>query len=229
MTGDQQPTLQALTSFTASVGYDSRQTVLTVSGPGLPQPVAQLAKVGPVRARAAYELFTGPALNRPAGQVTPSGAQNTDGTAVGIVNLSAGRVADRDIHPMSGARHTYVVHNPALWRVVPTGSPPLTGHAVGRATRLCFNRLTDLSERTGIGLWTPDFLVSLTFQFSAPDSAGFTVTRLARRARFEVTVADPLLDRRLVLACLTAMTALITWTARAELTDMTSTFRPRQQ
>jgi hypothetical protein len=227
MTSDHLAALQALTTFAVTVGYRNDETALDVHAPQARQAVARLVKTGPVRARAAYQLLTGPDLNTPAGQVSPSGVLAADGTPVGIVNLSGGRVDDRDIHPMSGARHGYVVRNPARWHIVHNGLRPLVGRAVGRATRLCFNRVTDLSEKTGIGLPVPDFLFPMTFRYSGADSTGFTVTRPARRARFNVTVHDPGLDRRMILACLTAITALATWTPRAELADMTSTFRPR--
>ena len=67
-------------------------------------------------------------------------------------------------------------------------------------------------------------MVALTFRFAAA-SAGFTVRRAARRPRFDVTVDDPGLDRRLVLACLTAMTALITWTPGQEAANLAAPLR----
>ena len=217
--------VQALTAFTVTVGYHRDQTVLDIHQPGAEQPVARMVKAGPIRARAAYELFTGPALDRVAGQLSPSGALHTDGTPVGVVNLSGGRVADASIHPMSGARHSYVVADPTVWRVVPVGLPPLVGHAADRQTRFCFNRLTKLWEKVGFGIWV-DAFIALTFDFRAPDSAGFRVKRAGGgRARFEVSVADPRIDRRMVLACLAAMAALLTWTPRREAVDAVSPFR----
>jgi hypothetical protein len=217
--------LAALTSFAVAVDFGRDQTVLDVIQPGLARPVARLVSAAPLRRRAAYQLFTGPDLTQVTGQISPSGALHPDGRPVGIVNLSGGRVADAEIHPMSGAQHAYVVQNPALWRVLQTGRPPLTGEAVGRGTRLLFNKLTDFSEQSWLDIRPPDFLVALTFRFAAADSAGFTVRRAARRPRFEVTVADPEIDRSLVLACLTAMTKLITWTPRQEAANMAAPLR----
>lgn len=227
MSGDLPPLIQGLTTCAVTVGYRLDQTVLDVWRPEQPRPVARLAKNGPIRARAAYQLFVGPELNQVAGQVSPSGALDVTGAPVGLVNLSGGRVADGDIHPMSGARHSYVVHNPAQWRIVQTGLPLLTGEAVGRATRMCFNRLTDLGERTGFELPTPDFLVTLHFRYGAPESPGFAVKVSQRKARFDVTIEDPRIDRRLVFACLTAMAALLMWNPKREAVDMASPFRHR--
>jgi hypothetical protein len=219
---DQPAQLQALTSFTVTVGYHHDKTTLDVRRPDLAQPVARMVKAGPIRARAAYELLTGPGLDQHAGQLSPSGALCPDGTPVGIVNLSGGRVADADIHPMSGARHSYVVADPTVWRVVQAGLPPLVGHATDRRTRLNYNRLTRIWDRVGFEIVVDTVLASLmamSFDFRAPDSAGFRV-KLAGgwRARFEVAVADSRVDRRMVLACVSAMAARITWTPRREVT-----------
>lgn len=228
MTPGSPASLQDLTSFEATVSYELRQTVLDIWPPGSPQPAARLSKTGPLLRPAAYELYTGPGLREVTAHVTPSGAQYPDGTPIGIVNLSGGRRADGAIHPMSGARHSYVLHNPAQWRIVQPGLPPLTGAAAG-STWLHRNRLTDFMERTvilsDIPYPIPDLLALMRFRFSAPGSAGFTVKFRVGRSRIQVTVADPRLDRRLVFACLTALTALTMWTPRGGLVDMAAPFR----
>lgn len=219
--------------FTATVGYELRQTVLDIWPPGSPQPVARLAKTGPLLTPAAYELYTGPVLREVTAHVTPSGAQYPDGTPIGIVNLSGGRRADGAIQPLSGARHSYVLYNPAQWRIVQAGLPPLTGEAVG-STRLHHNRLSDFMERTVfpfdiVPYPVPDLLALMRFRFSAPGSAGFTVKYRVGRPRIQVTVVDPRLDRRLVLACLTALAMLNMWTPRGELVGMAAPFRPHRR
>jgi hypothetical protein len=217
--------LQALTAFTVTVGYHLNQTIMDVYPAGAAQPVARIVKDGPIRARVAYQVLAGPGLSQPAGQVSPSGALRADGSPAGIVNLSGGKVPDAKIHPMSGARHSYVEHSPTRWHIAQPSLPPLTGRAANLRTRLCFNRLADLVRWIGFIVWPPDLVVPLTFRFDGPGSAGFTVRRPALRARFDVTADDPRLDRRLILACLAAMAAGHVWVPKRELVDMASPFR----
>jgi hypothetical protein len=209
VTAEPPTALSALTTFTTTVTSHPDRTTLDVSTSRQAPPLARLSKAGPLRKRAAYELFTGPDLKEVAFQVTASGAQTLEGVPVGIVNLSGGKVPDGQIHPMSGSHQTYVVNNPTRWRVVQPGLPVLTGKAGNRGTRLRYNRVTELSQNAGVELWTPEFLMEMNFRFRAPGNEGFTVKLSARRARFEVTVHDPRVDRVLVCACLTAMAALI--------------------
>jgi hypothetical protein len=229
MTSGSPVSLQGLTSFKAIVGYELRQTVLDIWSAGSSHPVARLAKTGPLLRPGAYGLYTGPGLSEVTAHVTPSGAQYPDGTPIGIVNLGGGRHADGAIQPLSGARHSYVVHNPARWRIVQPGLPPLPGEAVG-STRLHHNRLTDFIERAVfpfdiVPYPIPNLLALMRFRFSAPGSAGFTVKFRVGQSRIQVTMADPHLDRRLIFACLTALAALNMWTPRGELVDMAAPFR----
>ncbi|GAB3976559.1 hypothetical protein GCM10029978_063760 [Actinoallomurus acanthiterrae] len=150
MTAGSPPSLQDLTSFEATVGYKLHQTILEIWHRDTPRPVARLAKTGPLLRPAAYELCTGQGLTEVTAHVTPSGAQTPDGTLIGIVNLSGERQADDFIQPLSGTRHSDVVHNPAQWRIVQAGLPPLTGEAVG-STQLHHNRLTDFLDRNDQG------------------------------------------------------------------------------
>jgi hypothetical protein len=80
------------------------------------------------------------------------------------------------------------------------------------------NRVTTFLNRQGIPVPTPGLVTLMTVRYRAPESPGFTVTArmLSWRGRFEVEVADPRIDRRLVLACLTALTALVLWTPLGE-------------
>lgn len=221
--------LEDLTSFDAAVGYELRQTVLDIWSVGSPQPIARLAKTGPLLRPGAYALYAGRGLTEVTAHVAPSGAQYPNGTPIGIVNLSGGRRADSAIHPLSGSRHSYVVHNPARWRVVQAGLPPLTGEAVG-GTRLHHNLLSDFLETASfpfdvIPYPVPEILALMRFRFSAPGSAGFTVKYRVGQSRIRVNVADPRLDRRLTLAFLTALATLNMWTPRGELVSMAAPFR----
>jgi hypothetical protein len=226
VTSDRSRALPELTSFTATVSFAAGRTVVEVYPPGAPQPVARLVKAGAPRARAAYELFTGPGLRDVTGTVSPSGALDADGTPVGIVNLSGGKKPDAEIHPMSGARHSYVVGNPMLWRVVQAGMPALAGHAGDRATRLTFNPMTGFINRLGIPAPTPGIVRPMTFEYLAQDSPGFTIRQAAGwKPRFEVTVADSRVDRRMIFAVLTALAIHTVWTLRGEAIDSTAPFR----
>jgi hypothetical protein len=208
-----------LSAFTVIVRYRWRRATLEVRSQGSARPVARLLKNGSRRARVAYELYVGPGLTQAGGHITASGAQDAAGWPVGIVNLSGGRVADDAIHPLSGARHGYVRHHPTQWRVVQRGMPPLRGTAEGRVTRLLFNRLTARADHLGglddvlwqlnpipaLALGLGVFVAPLTFRFSGGNSAGFRVKVAGGRRRLDVQVDEPRLDRRLVLACVTAL------------------------
>jgi hypothetical protein len=67
----------------------------------------------------------------------------------------------------------------------------------------------------------------MTLHYGTADSAGFSVTTrmVSWQGRFEVAIADPRVDRRLVLACLTALAALVLWTPRREDISSISPFR----
>jgi len=228
VTSDRRRTLPELTSFTATVGFSADRTVLEVYPPGASQPVARLVKAGPLRARAAHELFTGRDLREVTGTVSPSGALDADGTPVGIVNLSGGKKPDAAIHPMSGARHSYVVGNPLQWRVVQAGLPALAGQAGDRATRLTFNPVTGFISRLGIAAPTPGIVRPMTFEYLASDSPGFTIRQAAGwKPRFEVTVADARVDPRMIFAVLTALAIHTVWTPRGEIIDSLAPFRRR--
>lgn len=204
-----------LTDFTATVDFAVDRTSLEVTAGGV---VARLVKAGDVRKRAAYQLFASQNPERDIAHLTPSGAEDLSGAPIGIVNLSGGARPDTDIQPMSGARHTYVRDDPTEWAVVQPGLGRLTGEADGAATKLTFNRVTRFLGRQGVPVPTPGLVAPMTVCYRSPESPGFTVTTrmVSMRGRFEVAIADPRVDRRLVLACLTALTAVVLWTPRRE-------------
>lgn len=218
--------LQALSSFRVKVRMSRKQTILEVTTAGKEEPVARMAKVGPLRKRAAYELFTGPGLKTPAGTLSASGALDADGAPVGIVNLSGTAVPDSDIHPLSGGHVAYAGANPTKWRFIQPDLPPLKGQAVDVATRLLNNPATDAAGSVGFSTWMPDYVVPQTFRYSAPGCDGFTVALTSRKARLDVTVHDPRVDRRLILACVAALTLLVMQHPRRDVLDALPLWRP---
>lgn len=226
MLGDEAAELQALTSFSARVGLHRNETTVHIHPSGGLPPVARMTKAGPLRKRAAYELSVGPGLKTPAGTLSASGALDAADVPVGIVNLTGGRVADRDIHPLTGGMRGPVSDNPTRWRVLQPGLPPLAGLATNTATRLRYNAVTDAAERIGAGLWMPDYVLHPTFRFSGPGCDGFTVTLLSRKSRLDVTVHDPHVDRRLVLACLAALILRAMQHPRRDVMDALPRWRP---
>lgn len=201
--------LQALSSFRAEVERRRDRTTLDIRPVGgSAAPVARMTKVGPPAKRAAYELFTGPGLDVAAGLLTASGGVDAHEAPFGIVNLSAGELADAQIHPLSGGLRAYASENPTAWRVVQPGLPALTGEAANRDTQRAFRRgpVSDAIAKIGITpLWLPvRRRPLLEFRFSAPGCEGFRVAM--KGERFDVEVLDPRVDRRLVLACLAALT-----------------------
>jgi hypothetical protein len=220
---DQAAQLQSLTSFGATVVQHPDRTVLDIVPAGASQPVARMTKVGALRKRAAYELLIGPQLTTPAGQLSASGALDAAGNALGIVNLSGGKKADADIHPLSGGHHTYASGNPTKWRVIQPRLPPLAVRGMDRRTRRRYNRAAELVDT--IGLPNPYALGPQTFGFSGPGCAGFTVTLDSGKSRLDVTVHDQRVDRRLILACLAALTLSCMDNMRREVTEVLTYFR----
>lgn len=219
MGGDETAALQALTSFTVVVGLHKDRTDLDVLAAEGQPPVARMSKTGPLRKRAAYELFTGPDLKTLAGTMSASGGLDAAGTPFGIVNLTGGKVPDAEVHPLSGGLRSEVTGNPTRWRVVQPGLPPLAGRAVDRATQLRFNAVTDAAGRIGADVWMPDYVLQPVFQYSAPGCEGFTVKLKSRTARLEVTAHDARVDRRLIMAVSAALALLVMEHGRKDLTN----------
>jgi hypothetical protein len=196
--------LQALTSLEVTFGLHLDRTTMEISPPG-GVPAARLAKPGEIARRLAYDIFTGPGLSEPSGHLTAYGAVERDGAVIGIVNPSHGRVPDAEIHPMTGLPYGKRADNPAHWTVTQAGLPPLSGTAVGLATKLTHNRVAEFVSQQGADLWMFDYAAPLHFQYSAQGSAGFSVSRTPGRAKFAVTIHDERIDRRLPLAVLAAI------------------------
>lgn len=207
MVGEEAAELQALTSFHAEVEKRRDRTTLDIHPARGAAPVARMTKVGPPGKRAAYELFTGPGLNVAAGLLTPSGGVDTHEAPFGVVNLSDGEKTDAEIHPLSGGLRSYTTENPTAWRIVQPGLLPLTGEAANADTRRAFRRgpVADVIGKIGITpLWLPTRRSQLEFRFKAPGCEGFRVAM--KGESFDVEVLDPRVDRRLILACLAALT-----------------------
>ncbi|NUS10457.1 MAG: hypothetical protein HOY69_03445 [Streptomyces sp.] len=203
MTGQEMAELQPLTTFVVDVRPQVRRTTFDVRPAPAAPPVAQLVKHRPLNRPASYELFTGPGLAVPAGRLSESGALDADGRPVGVVNLTGGKYEDARVNPLNGAFHTYTESNPTRWHVVQPGLPRLAGRPASRASRMAYNKVTDVLGKVGYdikGTW----LGAMAFTYGAPGCDGFTVS-LGRRGRFDVTVHDSRVDRRLVLACVTAV------------------------
>lgn len=220
--------LRALSSFTAKVGLHRDRTTLDILPAESAPAVARMSKVGPLHKRAAYELFAGPGLKTAIGTMSETGGIDADGVSFGIVNLTGGKVADPDVHPLHGGLRTTTVADPTRWRVVQPGLPPLTGQAVDRVARMNYNRVSGAMDKIGFG-FKLDYAGLMTFGFTGPGSDGFTVAVVSRKARLDVTVHDPRLDNRLILACLAALTLKVMQTARGEAVDVLSRLPGRRK
>jgi hypothetical protein len=216
--------LRGLTDFTVRARFQLRRTVLDIHQPGRREPVARMVKPTRIYQPVAYELFTGSSLDELAGHLTTGGAVGPDGTTIGIVNRSGGRIPDAAVHPLSGVRQPGSGSDPRFWRVAQLDLPPLTGRVVGLVTWLCFNWITSLLGWLGLIVW-PRMLVPLTFDFRGPDGRGFRVMTAGwYRARVTVRVDDPRVERRLVLACVAAVVLFFTEAPRRDLVNLMAPF-----
>lgn len=213
--------LQSLHRLAVTLRLQLDRTTMDVGAPDGGPPVARLVKEGDLRRRLAYDIRTGPELDEPAGQLTSYGALGTDGGVIGVVNPSHGRhrVPDGEIHPLVGLRQGRRADNPAHWTVAQHGLPPLTGEAVGLPTRLTFNRVAEFASHQGLDLWMFDHVTPLHFHYGAKESPGFSVSRSPGRARFEITVHDLRVDRRVPLALLAAISQYVLASPRTEAVD----------
>jgi hypothetical protein len=217
-----------LTTFTAKPSLHLDRTTLDIRPTGESEPVVRLSKPGSLRRRLAYEVFTGPQLQVPAGQVTAGGALDTDGTPLGIVNLTGGRIPDHDLHPLKGGPVSAIHDNPAKWRVVQPGLPALTGARQGMSTWVRFNPVTAFLERQGLYLWYLGLFAPMRFRYRGPGSPGFTVGLRPTPARFDVTIHDPRIDPRLTFASVAALAQLVMTNPQSEVVDTVALFRRRK-
>lgn len=217
--------LDSLPSLKVTAIFRLRSSALEVRSP-TGEPVARLHKQGAVRDRVAYDLLTGTELGTPAGRITAAGALDINGSPIGIVNLTAGRAPDDDVHPLRGGPISLVTANPARWGIVQPGLPRLSGRPVGWATRLIFNRLTQTLGNVGFSTWIADYVLPMRFAYSSPDSAGFTIKRHRGRARFTLLIHDPRVDRRVALATLVALIQFVVVSPGTDAVTFLRMFRP---
>jgi hypothetical protein len=192
--------LQSLTSFSVTVKYSRSETVLDVTVAGQAAPVARLFKASQYDSRQPFQLLVGAQLTELDGLVTGFAAFEPDRTKLGTVQSKH--------RPLRGKR----------WQVDQPGLPTLTARATGSsAFRYAFPFALVLS-----GTLANSFL-PFNFSFQAKDSQGFVVSRrTGARARFTVTVHDPRVDRRLVLASVVALNQYESSDLRQEAVDLTA-------
>lgn len=209
--------LQSLTSFTVTVSYHRNETTFDVHQRGQRAPVARLHKAGPYLKREPYQLLTGPDLAEAAGKVSGMGAVAADGSPIGTVSRSVSRV-DRIAQGSTASLRA------RRWQVDQEGMPPMTGRPVGALTRMRFNTVSDLLLNSDalVGHNPIDYVLPFTFRFSLPGSTAFEVRRKAGRGSYAVSVRDPRVDRRLVLACVLSINALHAPGLRREAVDLTT-------
>jgi hypothetical protein len=209
--------LQSLTSFTVTASYHRHETTFDVRQAGQRDPVARLHKPGPYLKREPYQLLTGPQLAEPAGKVSGTGAVTADGSSIGTVGRSVSRV-DRIAQGSTASLRA------RRWQVEQAGMPPMTGRPAGLLTRLRFNTVTDLLLNSDalVGHNPIDYVLPFTFRFSSLQSMAFEVRRKAGRGSYAVSVRDPRVDRRLVLACVLSINALHAPGLRREAADLTT-------
>ncbi|WP_225846502.1 hypothetical protein [Streptomyces sp. HPF1205] len=224
--------LEALTSFSTAFTLHFNRTIADILWSDGQPPVARMVKVGPLRKRSSYQLLTGTGLQTLAGTLTETGAVDADDVPIGIVNTTAGARADSDIHPLTGGMRAGVSTAPTTWRVVQQGLPPLVGRAADEETERAFRPVNKAVELIGefIPVWVPVRGRHLLLQYSAPDCEGFTVGVDGPKAEhMTVTVHDPRVDRRLVLACLAALALKLVWTWKGEAIDAAYTLGVRSR
>lgn len=198
--------LQSLTSFTVTADYHRHATTLDVWPEGRPAPEARLHKDGPVLDLDPFRVLTGPRLDEPDGQVSRTGAWAPDGTRIGTVTHLVGRTARKlDRYQVSPAKL-----QASRWRVEQVGLPVVSGGPAGAIGRLRFNALTDFLLESNVltGHNPVDYLLPFAFRFAGEGLSGFEISRSAGRSRLSVTVHDPRIDRRLVLACVVSVNSL---------------------
>lgn len=220
--------LAALTSFRATFRLHFSHTVADIYTTDGKQAVARMTKVGSLRKRSSYELFTGTALKTRDGTLTETGAVDADDVPIGVVNVTGGAKDDAEIHPLTGGMRAGVSDDITAWRVVQPGLPPLVPHPANSHTARVYrpNKVADiLAKFVGTPLWLPIRHPDLRFQYKSPECDGFTVSM--KGEHMTVTVHDPRVDRRLILACLAALALKLLWTWKGEAIDAAYTLGVR--
>jgi hypothetical protein len=183
-------------SLQVTTHYGRQETSMDVLVPGVAAPVARLVKAGRADSAKPYRLTVGAEL---AGLVGGPIAYGADGVQVGRV--------DSRRQALRGYR----------WSVDQPGLGTLTAKAVG-ASGLRYRWPQSMVLAGG----PASNVLPFEFRFTGGDSAGFTVRRRAGvRATFEVTVHDPRVDRRLVLAAVVNLSVHESGDVRQEIADIT--------
>ncbi|GDY33093.1 hypothetical protein [Gandjariella thermophila] len=192
--------IQSLTSFTVTAHYGRDDTTFDVRSGDGSGPVARAHKASAFDSRAPYQVLVGPQLDQPAGFVNAFGAWTTERTKIGTVT-SERRLLGRK-----------------RWQVNQHDLPSLTGEPIGAsAVRYRFPFSLVLTNTAA------DNVLPFKLTFIAPGSDGFVVARSAGvRARFTVTVRDPRLDRRVLLACVIALSLYESADLRQQVADFTA-------
>lgn len=192
--------LHTLTSFTVTTKYGRNQTILDVVATGHPTPIARLFKASQYDSRQPLQLLVGPQLADPAGYISGFAAYAADRTKLATV---------------VSRRRPFGVRR---WQLEQTGLPALTAKPTGTSSiRYRFPLAIVLTGTLANGF------LPFQFRFRSAASEGFTVSRHAGiRARFTVTVHDPRLDRRIILATVVALSKHESSDLRQEGVDLTA-------
>ena len=208
--------LQALTSFAVRVRLRRDETTLDAVLPGRSEPVARVHKPAAYSSRQPYQMFVGAGLAEPVGFIAGF-------TLFGPDRAQLGKIGD-----VSGRRGR------PRWEVERPGLPTMVSRPVGAsASQYRFPFTLPAAILGGLLPFRFSFEPSGPSEHSGPFEprqagvGGFVITRRGGiRSRFEVTVDDPLLDRRVVLAAVTTVNQFGSEDLRKDLVDgATNPFR----
>jgi hypothetical protein len=192
--------LRSLASFTVAVSYGRNETALDVRVTGQPEPVARLFKASQYDSRFPFQVLTGPQLSEVGGYVTPFAAFAANRAQLGKV------------------KSRYRPLRAKSWEVEQPGLPVLSARPIGASSlryRFPFSLL--LADTLA------DSFLPFNFLFQGNESRGFVVSRATGiRARFTVTVHDPRVDRRLVLAAVVGLNRYASSDVRQDVVDLTA-------
>jgi hypothetical protein len=223
MTANQGDGLQALRSFTVTADYHRDQTTFDVWSQGRGDPTARLYKRGPVLSLDRFDVLTGPSLDEHVGQVARNGAWAADGTQVGTITYKSSQLDKKLNRPwLFPSSHSGI--RARLWLVEQPGLPPVSGPPSGAASRLRFNAITDALLVSDVlhGQNPVDYVAPFRFVFDMAGVPGFEIGRRAGRSRLRVSVREPRIDRRLVLACVVCINSLHNPTVRQTAVNLTT-------
>jgi hypothetical protein len=192
--------IQSLTSFTVTVHYGRRDTTFDVWGTDRSMPVARVHKDTQYDSLRLYQVLAGPQAGEPAGFVSAAGAWAADRSKLGTISDKGRALGRRE------------------WQVDQHDLPTLVGRPIGASSLRYVFPLSLLLTAT-----IADNVLPFKVAFRAPESEGFVVARSAGvRAHFPVTVRDPRIDRRLVLACVVHLSWFASADLRKQIVDLTA-------